>query len=159
MCKCFIVIWVQTLTYTDIIVPIKVLDIIMQEDEIEDLWSWPAKWQEIQQLLIFFKPFAEVTNYMSGQSYSTISNVIVQFNTIFNHLEGYTDKSNKSIKSKGPPAYLVQAAKKAHEKLRDYYRKTHDMYCMVTLLDPRCKLELFYQQDFKNSQIENYKKR
>ena len=152
---------VHILIYADIIVPTKVLDIMIQEDEeIEEHWNWPARWQEIQQLLIFLHPFAEVTNYMSGQSYSTISSVIVHFNAIFDHLETYmTKRSNKSSKSKGPPAYIVQAAKAAHAKLREYYSKTNDMLCMITLLDPRCKEEYFYQKDFKKSQVDHYREK
>ena len=156
----------QIIIYANIIVLIKVLDVIIEQDE-EEHWIWPARWQEIQQLLIFFKPFAEVTNYMSGQSYSTISSVIVQFNVIFDHLEFYTGstpmmkskKSNKSSKSKGPPAYIVNAAMAAHSKLREYYSKTNDMLCLITLLDPRCKKEYFYQNDFKQSQIQHYEER
>jgi len=121
-----------------------------------EAWSWHTRWQEIQQLVIFFKPFAEVTRKMSGQSYSTICNVIRYFNNILDHV----DECIENVDNLGHLAScVVTAAEKAKAKLLEYYNKTNMLHCVITLLDPRCK-EIYYRQaGFTEHQLGEYRER
>jgi hypothetical protein len=58
-----------------------------------------------------------------------------------------------------PPDCVISAAEVAHQKILDYYNKTHMTHCVVTLLDPRCKEEYFKGKGFSNKMINQYKKR
>jgi hypothetical protein len=116
------------------------------DDDFGGIMIMPKEWHEIQHLVFFLKPFAEATITMSGQTYSTISGVIVLFNAILDHLDTY--KGGKYETLTRPPAIIQDAAKAAYKKIVEYYNKTNDIHCIVTLLDPRCNLQYFINNDF-----------
>jgi len=135
----------------------KVLDqIILHDKSYGDAWNWPARWQEIQQLLFFLKPFAESTTFMSAQKYATISGVVVHFNVILDHLEDYLEQGPEESEA---PDYILRAAKAAYKKILEYYRKTNDIHCIVTLLDPRCNIDYFWQNHFTEELIDPFRDR
>jgi hypothetical protein len=133
---------------------VKVLDnLCIQDPEFEEDRISQTQWKEIQQLVSFFKPFAEITIHMSGQFYSTIGSVIVLFNVIMDHLDKYREGlSGKSSKIK-------LAAKAAYDKIKCYYNKTNTIHCIVTLLDPRFHLQYFRENEFTDIMIKKIKKR
>jgi hypothetical protein len=45
------------------------------------------KWNRIEELGTFLKPFAAVTKYMSGSTYPTVAGVVPIFNRLCDHLE------------------------------------------------------------------------
>ena len=45
------------------------------------------KWNRIEELATFLKPFAVVTKYMSGSTYPTVAGVVPIFNRLCDHLE------------------------------------------------------------------------
>jgi len=105
-------------------------------------------WQKLQHILFFLHPFAAVTTFMSGQTYPTVSSIIVFFNAIMDHCERF--------KSSELPSIVRTAAKESFKKLIQYYNKTSTMNCIVTLLDPRCNLPYFKKDGFTNQLIEPF---
>lgn len=113
------------------------------------------EWNHIEHLLYFFKPFAEITVSMSGQKYPTISRVIVLFNAIMGHLEGYMNRECEL--QTPPPEIIITAAEAAYEKIREYYNKTSVLHCIVTLLDPRFNLRHFKEvEEFTPTQMDYF---
>lgn len=135
---------------------VKVLNALCAFDsELRKYAIEPAQWIEIKHLLGFFRPFAEVTTFMSGQNYPTISSVIVFFNHIMDHLDSY--KEGKLPESKAEvPDIISEAAMASYEKIKKYYNKTNMIYCVVTLLDPRCNVEYFKENEFEDVMINEY---
>lgn len=111
-------------------------------------------WEIIEHLIYFLHPFAELTNLMSGQKYSTISGVIVLFNAIMDHLEMYSEGIAETTNP--PPVSLTDAAYEAFEKVKEYYNKTSHIHCIVTLLDPRCNLKYFEDNGFQKDMIDPF---
>ena len=101
----------------------------------------PEEWMQIKYMLSFLQPFAEVTSYMSGQSYPTVSGIIVFFNGIMDHLDSY--KRKKVYKKNSHLKIIAKAADAANTKMRQYYNMTSHLHGVVTLLDPRCNIEYF----------------
>jgi Domain of unknown function (DUF4413) len=96
---------------------------------------------------------------MCGQTYPTLSSVIVLFNEIMDHLDIYRDGTFEENKMTTPPNDIIKAAEAAYCKIQDYYMKTNTLHCVVTLMDPRCKTEYFKQKGFKPWMINDYRKR
>jgi hypothetical protein len=127
---------------------IQILDALcLHHPDLLEYQMGPRNWLEVQHLLNFFRPFAEASTYMSAQKYSTIGGVILFFNAIMDHLGKYKS-AKKGRSQKAPPAIIKQAAEAAFEKLVQYYQKTNMMYCVVTLLDPRCNVTYFKRNGF-----------
>jgi Domain of unknown function (DUF4413) len=110
-----------------------------------------TKWQELQHILLFLRPFAEVTQAMSGQTYPTLYGVIVYFNTIWDYVDKYIKGGfDEKWKLSTPvPDIVREAAVEASKVLSKYYNKTHTMHCIVILLDPRLKKEYFKVNKWK----------
>ena len=133
------------LTYCDHL--IQSIDVLCETDD--DYFNFQidtSGWQEIQHLLYFLRPFAEVMTIMSSQSYPTISAVIVLFNRLMDHLDKYQSKSKHG--KKFLPMCVRDAAAKAYTKMKHYYNKTNPTQCVVTLLDPRCNIHYFKAEKF-----------
>jgi len=116
-------------------------------------------WYEIKHLTLFLKPFAESTRFMSGQSYSTLSGVIILFNVIMDHLDAYRNEIGEYSTVSNPPASLFIAARAAWDKIHKYYNKTNNTHTVVTLLDPRCNVDYFKDGGFNGTMLEEYKSR
>jgi len=126
---------------------IQSIDVLCEtEDDFFNCQIDAAGWQEIQYLLHFLGPFAEMTTMMSSQSYPTISSVIPYFNALMDHLDKYRSKSKHGRKF--IPLCIRDAAAKAYTKVKQYYNKTNPTQCLVTLLDPRCNVHYFKVQKF-----------
>jgi len=133
------------LTYCDHL--IQSIDVLCGTDD--DFFNYQIDaggWQEIQYMLNFLGPFAEITTLMSGQSYPTISKVIPYFNVLMDHLDKYRFKFKHG--KKFLPSCIRDAAAKAYIKVKQYYNKTNPTQCLVTLLDPRCNVHYFKVQKF-----------
>ena len=119
----------------------QVIDSLCIWDHDLALWEMETEdWQKLQHILFFLHPFAAVTTFMSGQTYPTVSSIIVFFNAIMDHVERF--------KSSELPSIVRTAAKESFKKLKQYYNKTSKMNCIVTLLDPRCNLSYFRKDGF-----------
>ena len=54
---------------------------------------------------------------------------------------------------------MKEAANKCKNKLLEYYNKTNDTYLIVTILDPRLKMEYFIDNDWDSELITQIKQR
>ena len=131
--------------------------ICKQDNDLADFQLMPKEWETIEHILHLLRPFAELTGYMSSQSYPTLSSIIVYYNAILDHLDNYEEdpfyKQNKHLQ------IIESAAGAAKIKLLQYYNKTTDIYCVVTLLDPRCNLAFFKKAKFTNDLMKPILKR
>ena len=75
---------------------------------------------------------------MSSSSYPTLSMVIPLYNTLIDHTEDYAFKEEDSL--------IKTAATNSRTKLLNYYNKTNDTCIIVTILDPRLKMD-YYNDD------------
>ena len=131
--------------------------ICKQDKDFANFQIKPKEWEIIEHILHLLQPFAVLTDYMSSQSYPTLSSIIVFYNAILDHLDNYEDdpfyKQNKHLQS------IESAARAAKCKLLEYYNRTTDIHCVVTLLDPRCNLAYFKKAKFTNELMKPILKR
>jgi len=120
----------------------KVVTALCKQDR--DLFEYQMnseEWEQIKHMLSFLQPFAEVTSYMSGEAYPTVSSIIVFFNGIMDHLDSC---ENKAIYRKNNHLKIIsRAAESANIKMKQYYNLTTNLHSVVTLLDPRCNMDFF----------------
>jgi hypothetical protein len=137
----------------------KVLDVLCAQDQdMRKYWIELDEWLQVEHLLAFLKLFAEMTAIMSSQTSPTLSNVIVYFNVIMDHLDTY--QLGKECQSPNLlPAKITQAAEATFQKIAEYYNKTNDVHCIVTLLDPRFNLEYYRRNGFTEEMIEPFMSR
>ena len=94
------------------------------------------EWCELDIIKTFLKKFKEITVIMSSSSYPTLSMVIPLYNALIDHTEDYiSDDNNSSV--------IKNAATNCRTKLLEYYNKTNDACIIVTILDPRLKMEYY----------------
>jgi hypothetical protein len=135
-----------------VIVLVKVLNVLCScSREMDEYRIESDEWEEIQHLLGFFRPFAEVTVMMSSESHPTLSGIIVYFNIIMDHLDKY--RKGKYHLSTPLPIIIKIAAQASYEKIKEFYNKTSKLHCIITLLDPRCNLEYFRCERFGDEWI------
>lgn len=131
--------------------------ICKQDKDLADFQLTSNEWETIEHILHLLRPFAELTNYMSSQTYPTLSSVIVYYNVILDHLDNYEEdpvyKQNEHLQ------IIESAARAAKIKMLQYYNKTTDIHCVVTLLDPRCNLAYFKKAKFTNDLMKPILKR
>ena len=138
----------------------KVLNILCVADEQLVQYRIELKeWNEIEHLIAFFKPFAEVTTFMTGQNYPTISGVILLFNSIMDHLDKYrlVQKNLKVVIHL--PEKIKEAAEASYQKMLKYYNRTNEIHCVVALLDPRLNKGYFQNSGFTSQMIGDYVER
>jgi hypothetical protein len=137
---------------------IKIIAKLCKQDfELTDCQLDSKEWEQIQEMLQFLQPFAELTTLISGETYPTISNTIVYYNVILDHLDSCKRKA--LYRRKKHLHVIVQAAALAKEKLIQYYNRTTDIHCVVTLIDPCCKLAYFKKEKFTDELLQPILKR
>ena len=72
---------------------------------------------------------------MSSSSYPTLSMIIPLYNALIDHTEDYADKDED--------LFIKTATTKSQAKLLEYYNKTNDACIIVTILDPRLKMDYY----------------
>ena len=72
---------------------------------------------------------------MSSSSYPTLSMVIPLYNALIDHIEDYVNEDKDS--------FIKIAATRCRAKLLEYYNKTNDACIVVTILDPRLKMDYY----------------
>jgi hypothetical protein len=79
---------------------------------------------------------------MSGSSYPTLSMVIPLYNALIDHTEDHAFNDNEE-------SLIKTAATMCRSKLLEYYNKTNNACTIVTILDPRLKMD-YYNDDTWN---------
>ena len=89
---------------------------------------------------------------MSSSSYPILSMIIPLYNALIDHIEDFMDEEDfeenddNSNDTDKEESTINLAAKNCRKKLLEYYNKTNDAYIIVTILDPRLKME-YYDDD------------
>lgn len=81
---------------------------------------------------------------MSSSSYPTLSMVIPLYNALIDHTENYTCNNEDS--------FIKTVATKCRAKLLEYYNKTNDACIIVTILDPRLKMDYYNDETWNDDQ-------
>jgi len=81
---------------------------------------------------------------MSSSSYPTLSMVIPLYNALIDHTEDYAFNDEES--------FIKIAATNSRAKLLDYYNKTNDVCIIVTILDPRLKMDYYDDDSWSDDQ-------
>lgn len=103
---------------------------------------------------------------MSGSTYPTLSTTIPLYNILIDHLEDIIDNNeiddsegsstetesntSKNVRRKNEKwsQLIKEASKKCRDKLLEYYNKTNDSYLISIILDPRLKLQYYYDNEW-----------
>ena len=105
---------------------------------------------------------------MSGYKYPTLSCTIPLYNSLIDHVKDTIDKNNindniddndDNTDDNDIKNIMKEAANKCKNKLLEYYNKTNDTYLIVTILDPRLKMEYFIDNDWDSELITQIKQR
>jgi hypothetical protein len=112
----------------------------------DDFPLTPLQWSDIERLTQFLKPFKDITQYVNGDQYCTISAVVPFYNTLFDHLD-------KAIAESDETSVIYQAAVAAKVKLEKYYSETSHAYTIATFIDPRFRLEYYQDSDENGGEI------
>jgi hypothetical protein len=124
------------------------------------------EWTELEKVKLFLEKFKEITVLMSGSSYPTLSMFIPLYNALIDHMEDYMfededENENKNEDenegddengSEDEESIIKKAAINSREKLLQYYNKTNDAYVIVTILDPRLKMEYYNDETWNDDQ-------
>jgi hypothetical protein len=124
------------------------------------------EWTELEKVKLFLEKFKEITVLMSGSSYPTLSMLIPLYNALIDHMEDYMfededENENKNEDenegddengSEDEESIIKKAAINSREKLLQYYNKTNDAYVIVTILDPRLKMEYYNDETWNDDQ-------
>jgi len=137
---------------------VKVIAKICKQDrELVDCQLQPKEWEQIEQMLLFLQPFADLTTYLSSETYPTISSIIVYYNAILDHLDETEHIAQSQCKKH--LQVIEEAATVAKKKMLQYYNRTTDLHCVITLLDPRCKVAYFEKEGFTEKMMKPILKR
>lgn len=85
---------------------------------------------------------------ISSSSYPTLSTVIPLYNFLLDHTENFMINNDES-------SFIHKAATKCYEKLLEYYNKTNDICIVVTILDPRLKMEYYENEEIWSKDQKN----
>ena len=88
---------------------------------------------------------------MSASSYSTLSMVIPLYNALIDHTEDYAFADEDS--------FIKRVAIKSRDKLLNYYNKTNDACIIVTILDPRLKMDYYNDETWDDDQRKEIKEK
>lgn len=136
----------------------KGLDEVTMAREHRELEINNEEWKQIDEVLEFLEPFAQVTNDMEGAKYPTLNAVIPLYNLLIDHVMDWVEGEDDGPESQDddpepqdeePEATrrhlkeTIEGAKAARSKLVQYYQKTTSTYLIPIVLDPRLKLAYF----------------
>ena len=105
----------------------------------------PDEWRQIDEAILFLKPFSDYTHDISSAKNATIHNAFFIYNDIFDHIA----KQRKRIRKLPRAAWiqgLLDATRSSRVVLQKYYSKTTHrgfIYNIATILDPSKKLALY----------------
>ena len=88
---------------------------------------------------------------MSASSYPTLSMVIPLYNALIDHTEDYAFADEDS--------FIKKAVTMSRNKLVDYYNKTNDACVIVTILDPRLKMDYYNDDNWNDDQRKEIKEK
>ena len=117
---------------------------------VEDLYSLKLdeeEWKELRMIKDFLYPFHNVTNYIEGESYTTITKVIPLFNILLDHVEDYAENILSTNNN------LYNASLAAREKLVKYYSKTNSLSMTLITLDPRFNCQYLYDEGISDKDV------
>jgi len=94
----------------------------------------PAEWEVVKNIVLFLKPFKDVTMEVTKQTKPTIQHVVLFFNDLFDFVEQATSSNERT-------GIIKTAAESALVVLRKYYGKTDD--CLLLFIAV-CESQLWY---------------
>lgn len=103
------------------------------------------EWRQIDQAILFLKPFSDYTLDMSSASNATIHNAFFIYNDIFDHIARQRSRVRKLPNAAWGPG-LLHASAAAKAILQKYYSATTQrgfIYNISTILDPSKKLSMY----------------
>jgi len=106
------------------------------------------EWNDFAIIETFLKNFKEITVMISSLSYPTLSTEIPLYNFLLDHTENFIINNDRS-------SFIYKAATKCHDKLLEYYNKTNDICIVVTILDPRLKMEYYENEEIWSKDQKN----
>ncbi|CAB4377007.1 unnamed protein product [Rhizophagus irregularis] len=136
----------------------------LSEKDLKNFVIMDDEWTELEKVKLFLEKFKEITVLMSGSSYPTLSMLIPLYNALIDHMEDYMfededvnenedenegDDENGSVDEE---SIIKKAATNGREKLLQYYNKTNDACVIVTILDPRLKMEYYNDETWNDDQ-------
>ena len=113
----------------------KFLELLLIEDELH----------QIDEAILFLKPFWDYTRDISSTTNATIHNVFFIYNDIFDHIGKQWYQVSKLLKATWIHG-LLDATKAVKLVLQKYYSTTTQrefIYTLATILDPSKKLSLY----------------
>jgi hypothetical protein len=131
------------------------------------------EWTELEKVKLFLEKFKEITVLMSGSSYPTLSMLIPLYNALIDHMEDYMFEDEDENENKNEDenegddengsgdeeSIIKKAATNGREKLLQYYNKTNDACIIVTILDPRLKMEYYNDETWNDDQRKEIRKK
>jgi hypothetical protein len=116
-------------------------EVTARNRELRDLDLSDVEWAQVKEAMEFLEPFALTTKHIEAFKYPTLSSVIPLFNKLMDDMKDWSNnRSNSEASRAGTDA--------AFEKLNKYYKRTQGAHLVTTVLDPRLKLEYFYDKGF-----------
>jgi hypothetical protein len=116
-------------------------EVTARNRDLRDLDLSDAEWALVKEAMEFLEPFALTTKHVEAFKYPTLSAVIPLFNKLMDDMEEWSNNTRHSEESRA-------GANAAFEKLNKYYSRTQGAHLVDTILDPRLKLEYFYDKGF-----------
>ena len=113
----------------------KFSELLLTEDE----------WRQIDEAILFLKPFSDYTHDISSSTNATIHNAFFIYNDIFDHITKQRCRVRKLPKAAWVQG-LLDATKAVRLVLQKYYSTTTQrgfIYNLATILDPSKKLALY----------------
>ena len=113
------------------------------------------EWRQIDEAILFLKPFSDYTHDVSSAKNATIHNAFFIYNDIFDHIA----KQRKRVWKLPRAAWiqgLLDATRSSRVVLQKYYSKTTHrgfIYNIATILNPSKKLALY--EDWGNVRIQD----
>ncbi|CAB5180528.1 unnamed protein product [Rhizophagus irregularis] len=116
-----------------------------------DLRKWvllDSEWCLLNEIKNLLNIFSRATEHISHGKFPTLENSVPIYNWLMDEIEKFQNDANIKIEVKN-------AALKAMEKLKKYYKDTDALpYTVTTILDPRLKLQYYIDTKWENKYIE-----
>lgn len=105
----------------------------LRDSNFEQIMPSDEDWRNAKVICDFLKPFYDVTNIISGTTYSTSNIFLPHLIKIKTHLERNITNVN---------SFISQMVVPMQSKFEKYWEKVEDMHCIASMMDPRYKLSL-----------------
>ena len=120
------------------------------EDILRPLCLTTDDWKLLECLKTIIEMFVKATQYLSGSTYPTLSSQLPYFSVLATRLETLANKLQQS----DPNSELLQAVTNSWQKLDEYHSKTGSAQAIATILDPHCKLAIFWNLSWREKWIQ-----